>query len=118
MRCFYLGSHRIVRNRKDTRFDTHCLGHTLNGLAKAQAGSQQVCAGKVGCEVLVSEAKPAGHSKRFDRFKALECLVGQTPASNRIESARKRIRYGIDIGADVQTPNICIVTYVYNDVNL
>jgi hypothetical protein len=77
-----------------------------------------MCASEVRCEVLISKAKPAGHSKCLDCFKAAECLVGETPASTGIQFSGERVGNGINVGADVQTPDIRIVTNIHNDVNL
>ena len=77
-----------------------------------------MCASEVRCEVLVSEAKPSGHSKCLDCFKAPEGLVDEAPAPKGVEFAGKCISDGINVGTDVQTPDIGIVTDIHNDVNL
>ena len=72
----------------------------------------------MGRQICIAESKPRGHAVVLYRFEAFEGFIAQSPSAHRIEFSAESIDNRIDVGADVQAPDIRIVAYVHNDVNL
>ena len=69
-------------------------------------------------KITVSESEPDWHSVRFNLFKTPEALVTQAPSAHGIQLSGQAIGDGIDVRADMQTPDIGIVTDIHNDMDI
>src|SRR5213593_1205433 len=70
------------------------------------------------CKVPVTQTEPGWHPVGLDLFKTAKSFIFETPTSNGIESFAQGVNNGVDVRADVQPPNFCIIGDVYDDVNI
>src|SRR5262249_47128032 len=69
-------------------------------------------------EISITNAEPVRHSVFAYLFETTECLVAKSPSAFGIELAGQTVHDRINIRADVQTPNVGVVTNINYHVNV
>jgi len=88
-----------------------------DGCRQRESSSKELCASQVCRKIPIAEPKPGWQPVSLSLFKAAKRFILEPPASNRIESFGQRISDRVNVGANVQSPNFGVITYIDDDVD-
>src|SRR5207245_11442630 len=63
-------------------------------------------------EVAVAKVEPRLGAEVAHRLEAAERLAREAPAAGRVEPTRERVHHGVEVGGNVETPDLGVITGV------
>ena len=83
--------------------------------ASAAALAEEAGAMQMRGEVAIAQAEPAGLAEARHLLEGVEGLAAQPPALPLVDEAGERVADGVEIGGDVQAPELGVVAGIADD---
>ena len=115
VRRVHHGCDAVVRHRKDAGTNLHATGQVGGDVAERQTFAQQIGASQVSGQVKVAQAEPRGLAEARHALKAAKAIVFNAPAALDAQRIGQRIKNGIDVGRDMQSPPLDVVASIDDD---
>src|SRR5438552_2605905 len=107
--CHDHGAEAVVAHGDDRARDSQAPGQLGRDLGQPFARPQPLGAEDVGGEVAVTELEPRRLAVALEQVQGLKAFRVQSPAQVTIDEARQGVEHGVDIGADVEAPELLVV---------
>src|SRR5438034_443865 len=105
-------AHGLVAHGEDARRHAQTTAQLGHHRRERQALAERARPVEMRGEVAVAQVEPRLGAEVAHRLEAAERLSRQAPAARRVQPARERVHHGVEVGGDVEAPDLGVVTGV------